>query len=251
VPPQLRRRLRRSLAVVQRGRSTDSSAVGIPDRAGPPHDQRITSIAILLLLVWVFRGTLAGHLARITGSWRRCSSSTKRCWAPCLFCAADGRQPLSARAVYLSLHPAILCCCWGTRALCALPLRRRNLPSPKRAIFATARRNYRARGHPARGHERDAGCAQRHALSCYVGARRTGRGFFAAGPRGLQQLRFSPRHRGDCRASLSVAAAAQRSPRERRQLAIGVLSLLGLQCLLGLRTWSCLLPCGCRLPICS
>ena len=46
----------------------------------------ITVIAILLLLVWVFRSTLRDIWLALRWSRRRYSFSTKRCWALCWFC---------------------------------------------------------------------------------------------------------------------------------------------------------------------
>src|SRR5271156_6072715 len=67
----------------------------------------ITVIAILLLLVWVFRRTTAGHLARITvvaATLLIFNEALLGALLVLLRLTADNRSP--ARAVYLSLHLA-------------------------------------------------------------------------------------------------------------------------------------------------
>lgn len=67
----------------------------------------ITVVAILLLLVWTFRRTLAGHLARITvvaATVLIFNEALLGALLVLLHLTADNRSP--ARAVYLSLHLA-------------------------------------------------------------------------------------------------------------------------------------------------
>jgi hypothetical protein len=74
----------------------------------------VTVIAILLLLVWVFRRTVAGHLARIAvvaATVLIFNEALLGALLVLLRLTADNRSP--ARAVYLSLHLATLCCCSG------------------------------------------------------------------------------------------------------------------------------------------
>src|ERR1700722_234441 len=67
----------------------------------------ITVIAILLLLVWVFRGTVRGHLARVSvvaAAVLIFNEALLGALLVLLRLVADNRSPL--RAVYLSLHLA-------------------------------------------------------------------------------------------------------------------------------------------------
>ena len=73
----------------------------------------VTVIAILLLLVWVFRSTVAGHLARITvvaATVLIFNEALLGALLVLLRLTADNRSP--ARAVYLSLHLANTLFCW-------------------------------------------------------------------------------------------------------------------------------------------
>ncbi len=80
----------------------------------------ITVIAILLLLVWVFRSTVAGHLARIAvvaATVLIFNEALLGALLVLLRLTADNRSP--ARAVYLSLHLANTLLLLGALALCA------------------------------------------------------------------------------------------------------------------------------------
>jgi heme a synthase len=80
----------------------------------------ITVIAILLLLVWVFRRTVVGHLARITvvaATVLIFNEALLGALLVLLRLTADNRSP--ARAVYLSLHLANTLLLLGALALCA------------------------------------------------------------------------------------------------------------------------------------
>ena len=122
----------------------------------------VTVIAILVLLVWIFRSTVAGHLARITviaATVLIFNEALLGALLVLLRLTADNRSP--ARAVYLSLHLANTLLLLGRAcALCAFSLRRRVVPSADRAFYATTAGDYRACGHPAGGHERHAGGPQ-------------------------------------------------------------------------------------------
>src|SRR6202020_2995112 len=80
----------------------------------------VTVIAILLLLVWIFRSTVAGHLARITvvaATVLIFNEALLGALLVLLRLTADNRSP--ARAVYLSLHLANTLLLLGALALCA------------------------------------------------------------------------------------------------------------------------------------
>ena len=80
----------------------------------------VTVIAVLLLLVWIFRSTVAGHLARITviaATVMIFNESLLGALLVLLRLTADNRSP--ARAVYLSLHLANTLLLLGALALCA------------------------------------------------------------------------------------------------------------------------------------
>jgi cytochrome c oxidase assembly protein subunit 15 len=80
----------------------------------------ITVIAILFLLVWIFRSTVAGHLARITviaATLLIFNEALLGALLVLLRLTADNRSP--ARAVYLSLHLANTLLLLGALALCA------------------------------------------------------------------------------------------------------------------------------------
>jgi heme a synthase len=80
----------------------------------------VTVIAILLLLVWTFRRTLAGHLARITTAAAAVfifNEALLGALLVLLHLTADNRSP--ARAVYLSLHLANTLLLLGALALSA------------------------------------------------------------------------------------------------------------------------------------
>jgi cytochrome c oxidase assembly protein subunit 15 len=80
----------------------------------------VTVIAILLLLVWVYRRTMAGHLARVTviaAAVLIFNEALLGALLVLLRLTADNRSP--ARAVYLSLHLANTLLLLGALALCA------------------------------------------------------------------------------------------------------------------------------------
>ncbi len=80
----------------------------------------VTVIAILLLLVWVFRRTVAGHLARfavVAATVLIFNEALLGALLVLLRLTADNRSP--ARAVYLSLHLANTLLLLGALALCA------------------------------------------------------------------------------------------------------------------------------------
>ena len=80
----------------------------------------MTVIAVLILLVWIFRSTAAGHLSRITviaAAVMIFNESLLGALLVLLRLTADNRSP--ARAVYLSLHLANTLLLLGALALCA------------------------------------------------------------------------------------------------------------------------------------
>lgn len=80
----------------------------------------VTVVAILVLLVWTFRGTLAGHLARITmvaATVLIFNEALLGALLVLLHLTADNHSP--ARAVYLSLHLANTLLLLGALALSA------------------------------------------------------------------------------------------------------------------------------------
>src|SRR5271156_5265563 len=79
----------------------------------------VTVIAILVLLVWVFRRTVAGHLARasvVAATVLIFNEALLGALLVLLRLTADNRSP--ARAVYLSLHLANTLLLLGAIALC-------------------------------------------------------------------------------------------------------------------------------------
>ena len=152
----------------------------------------VTVIAILLLLVWIFRSTVAGHLARITvvaATVLIFNEALLGALLVLLRLTADNRSP--ARAVYLSLHLANTLLLLGALALCrALSLAWRGLPSAHGTFYATATGCHRAGGHPAGGSERNAGRAQRYALPCQLAFAPRWRRTSRSGSSWLQRLRF-------------------------------------------------------------
>src|SRR6202789_4163885 len=80
----------------------------------------VTVIAILLLLAWVFRGTVRGHLARVAtvaATVLMFNEALLGALLVLLRLTADNRSP--ARAVYLSLHLANTLLLLAALALCA------------------------------------------------------------------------------------------------------------------------------------
>ena len=121
----------------------------------------ITVIAILFLLVWIFRARWQATWRALPSSRRRCSSSMKRCWARCWFCYGSPQTTVPRHALSISrcIWP-ILCCC-SARLRCVLTFSRAARPFIGVGVrFANTAGYYRARCHPAGGHERDAGGAQ-------------------------------------------------------------------------------------------
>ena len=121
----------------------------------------VTVIAILLLLVWIFRSTVAGHLARITvvaATVLIFNEALLGALLVLLRLTADNRSP--ARAVYLSLHLAnTLLAAGRARALRALSIASRGLRSAHGAFCASAKGCHRTCGHPGSGSDRNPGCA--------------------------------------------------------------------------------------------
>jgi cytochrome c oxidase assembly protein subunit 15 len=196
----------------------------------------ITVIAILLLLVWVFRSTLAGHLARITvvvATVLIFNEALLGALLVLLRLTADNRSP--ARAVYLSLHLANTLLLLGALALCAhflsggeifhrQSVRFSQLPgviTGLAAILLVGMSGTLA--------------ALSDTLFPATSVRAALAQDFSRGSTWLQQLRFLHPVIAVI-AGIFICWLLLRSlprPKE-RQLAIGVLSLLGLQSLLGI-----------------
>jgi heme a synthase len=80
----------------------------------------VTVIAVLVLLVWIFRKTVAGHLARVTvvaAAVLIFNEALLGALLVLLHLTADNRSP--ARAVYLMLHLVNTLLLLGALALCA------------------------------------------------------------------------------------------------------------------------------------
>lgn len=195
----------------------------------------ITVIAILLLLVWIFRSTVAGHLSRMTvvaASVLIFNEALLGALLVMLRLTADNRSP--ARAVYLSLHLANTLLLLGALALCAHFLsggqdfHRRSIrftQLPQAIAGLTAILLVGMSGTLA---------ALSDTLFPATSVRAALAQDFSRGSTWLQQLRFLHPVTAVI-AGLFICWLLLRSvprPRE-RQFAIGVLSLLGLQCVLG------------------
>jgi cytochrome c oxidase assembly protein subunit 15 len=196
----------------------------------------ITVIAILLLLVWVFRSTLAGHLARITvvvATVLIFNEALLGALLVLLRLTADNRSP--ARAVYLSLHLANTLLLLGALALCAhflsggeifhrQSVRFSQLPGVITGLVAILLVGMSGTL-----------AALSDTLFPATSVRAALAQDFSRGSTWLQQLRFLHPVIAVI-AGIFICWLLLRSvprPKE-RQLAIGVLSLLGLQCLLGI-----------------
>ena len=196
----------------------------------------ITVIAILLLLVWVFRSTVAGHLARIAmvaATVLIFNEALLGALLVLLRLTADNRSP--ARAVYLSLHLANTLLLLGALALCAhflsggeafrrQTVRFTELPQATAGLMAIL--VVGMTGTLA---------ALSDTLFPATSVRAALVQDFSRGSTWLQQLRFLHPVTGVL-AGLFICWLLLRSvPRpSEHKVAMGVLSLLGLQCILGI-----------------
>jgi heme a synthase len=193
----------------------------------------ITVIAILLLLVWVFRRTVAGHLARVSvvaATLLIFNEALLGALLVLLRLTADNRSP--ARAVYLSLHLANTLLLLGALALCA------HFLSGGEAFFRRAVRFTRlpqvTAGLVAILLVGMSGtlAALSDTLFPATSVRAALAQDFSRGSTWLQQLRFLHPVTAVI-AGLFICWLLLRSVPRERKLAIGVLSLLALQCVLG------------------
>jgi cytochrome c oxidase assembly protein subunit 15 len=195
----------------------------------------ITVIAILLLLVWIFRRTAAGHLARITvvaATLLIFNEALLGALLVLLRLTADNRSP--ARAVYLSLHLANTLLLLGALALCAHFLsggdafHRRTVrftQLPQAIIGLVAVLLVGMTGTLA---------ALSDTLFPAASVRAALAQDFSRGSTWLQQLRFLHPVTAVIAGLFLCWMLVRSVPRPaERTLAIGVLSLLGLQCVLG------------------
>jgi heme a synthase len=195
----------------------------------------ITVIAILLLLVWIFRRTAAGHLARVTvvaATLLIFNEALLGALLVLLRLTADNRSP--ARAVYLSLHLANTLLLLGALALCAHFLsggdafHRRTVrftQLPQAIIGLVAVLLVGITGTLA---------ALSDTLFPAASVRAALAQDFSRGSTWLQQLRFLHPVTAVIAGLFLCWLLVRSVPRPaERKLAIGVLSLLGLQCVLG------------------
>ena len=164
---QLRRRLRRSLAAVQRGRGADPSAPGNSDRACPSHEQRPHRhrgfAAAGVDISQHSCGTPGTHTA-IAAAVFTFNEALLGALLVLLRLTADNRSP--ARAVYLSLHLANTLLLLGALALSAHFLSRGEAFTRRTVRFTQLPLgDHRTSGHPGSGSDRNPGRAQRYALS--------------------------------------------------------------------------------------
>src|SRR3984885_8739452 len=196
----------------------------------------VTVIAILLLLVWIFRSTLAGHLARMTmvaATVLIFNEALLGALLVLLRLTADNRSP--ARAVYLSLHLANTLLLLGALALCAhflsggqafhrRSVRFTQLPQAVAGLLAILLVGMSGTL-----------AALSDTLFPATSVRAALAQDFSSGSSWLQQLRFLHPVTAVI-AGLFICWLLLRSvprPKERK-LAVGMLSLLGLQCVLGI-----------------
>jgi cytochrome c oxidase assembly protein subunit 15 len=204
----------------------------------------ITVIAILLLLVWIFRSTVAGHLARITviaATLLIFNEALLGALLVLLRLTADNRSP--ARAVYLSLHLANTLLLLGALALCAHFLSggeafyRRSVRFTKLPQAITGLSAILLVGMSGTL------AALSDTLFPATSVRAALAQDFSSGSTWLQQLRFLHPVTAVI-AGLFICWLLLRSvPRPgERKLALGVLSLLALQCVLGIADVALLAP---------
>ena len=172
----------------------------------------ITVIAILLLLVWIFRSTVAGHLARITvvaATVLIFNEALLGALLVLLRLTADNRSP--ARAVYLSLHLANTLLLLAALALSAHFLSRReafdrrtvrfaHLPQVMTGLVAIL----------AVGMTGTLAALSDTLFPASSVRRRPGAGLLERQQLAAAAALSSPAHGGDCRPLHLLAAAAQR-----------------------------------------
>jgi cytochrome c oxidase assembly protein subunit 15 len=204
----------------------------------------ITVIAILLLLVWVFRSTVAGHLARITvvlATLLIFNEALLGALLVLLRLTADNRSP--ARAVYLTLHLANTLLLLGALALCAHFLSRGEAFHRRTVRFTQVPQVIAGLVAILLVGMSGTLAALSDTLFPATSVRAALAQDFSRGSTWLQQVRFLHPVTAAV-AGIFICWLLLRSvPRPgERKLAIGVLSLLGLQCVLGIADVALLAP---------
>jgi cytochrome c oxidase assembly protein subunit 15 len=195
----------------------------------------ITVIAILLLLVWVFRSTAAGHLARmavVAATVLIFNEALLGALLVLLRLTADNRSP--ARAVYLSLHLANTLLLLGALALCAHFLSGGEIFHRQRVRFSQMPQVIAGLAAILLVGMSGTLAALSDTLFPATSVRAALAEDFSRGSTWLQQVRFLHPVTA-VMAGVFICWLLLRSvprPKE-RQLAIGVLLLLTLQCVLG------------------
>ncbi|MGB8537405.1 MAG: COX15/CtaA family protein [Acidobacteriaceae bacterium] len=196
----------------------------------------VTVIAILLLLVWVFRSTAAGHLARMTvvaATVLIFNEALLGALLVLLRLTADNRSP--ARAVYLSLHLANTLLLLGALALCAHFLSGGEIFHRRRVRFSQLPQVIAGLAAILLVGMSGTLAALSDTLFPATSVRAALAEDFSRGSTWLQQVRFLHPVTAVI-AGIFICWLLLRSIQrpEERKLAIGVLSLLGLQCVLGI-----------------
>jgi heme a synthase len=196
----------------------------------------ITVIAILLLLVWVFRRTVAGHLARITvvaATVLIFNEALLGALLVLLRLTADNRSP--ARAIYLSLHLSNTLLLLGALALCAHFLSGGEIFHRQRVRFSQLPGFITGLAAILLVGMSGTLAALSDTLFPATSVRAALAQDFSRGSTWLQQLRFLHPVTAVIAGVFICWLLLRSVPRPKeRQLAIGVLSLLTLQCVLGI-----------------
>jgi heme a synthase len=204
----------------------------------------ITVIAILLLLVWVFRSTVAGHLARITvvlATLLIFNEALLGALLVLLRLTADNRSP--ARAVYLTLHLANTLLLLGALALCAHFLSRGEAFHRRTVRFTQVPQVIAGLVAILLVGMSGTLAALSDTLFPATSVRAALAQDFSRGSTWLQQLRFLHPVTAAVAGIFIFWLLLRSVPRPgERKLAIGVLSLLGLQCVLGIADVALLAP---------
>src|ERR1700759_2929187 len=196
----------------------------------------VTVIAILLLTVWVFRRTVAGHMARfavVAATVLIFNEAMLGALLVLLRLTADNRSP--ARAVYLSLHLANTLLLLGALALCAHFLSRGEIFRRQTVRFSQLPGMIAGLAAILLVGMSGTLAALSDTLFPASSVRAALAQDFSRGSTWLQQLRFlhpvTAVIAGGFICWLLLRSVSH--PKE-RQLAIGVLTLLALQCVLGI-----------------
>jgi cytochrome c oxidase assembly protein subunit 15 len=196
----------------------------------------ITVLAILVLLVWVFRRTIAGHLARVTvvaATVLIFNEALLGALLVLLRLTADNRSP--ARAVYLSLHLANTLLLLGALALCAHFLSGGDIFHRQRVRFSQLPGVLTGLAAILLVGMSGTLAALSDTLFPATSVRAALSQDFSRGSTWLQQLRLLHPVTAVIAGVFICWLLLRSVPRPKeRQLALGVLSLLALQCVLGI-----------------